>query len=140
MSQILDWIFNNREIWGTFAVVMIIILVIIAYIGIKYKGPQKWIDSKIRNSKAMDERCLVITNVFQEHIKHQEESIYQLELAVARNNILSLIHFTPSKVEMIMAAYDSYKEKGGNSYIDMVYADWSKRHAKKIIHRRIQSN
>lgn len=44
--------------------------------------------------------------------------------SILRNEILLLVYTNPKDARTIERAYDKYKERGGNSYIDGVVQDW----------------
>lgn len=64
-------------------------------------------------------------------LKEQTEYLQGLEIRILRLEIMHTIKTYPTEREKIMALYDEYKEKGGNSYIDEIYNSWEKSTTKK---------
>lgn len=59
-------------------------------------------------------------------LKEQNTFLRGLEIRILRLEIMHTVKNYPSEHEKIMALYDEYKSKGGNSYIDEIYNTWIK--------------
>jgi len=152
MSVLLDWIFNNRAIWGMFAFCMVLILIIIGILVYKFwirkNGIQRMFDDKIRNSVAMKECRTQIVNDTDAKLDDIRKSITEIKNSFSEqlreiridqlySRILDLVHHTPEKVELIEITYKKYKDLGGNGYIDKVYKEWETKYAIGIIKDRL---
>jgi len=76
--------------------------------------------------KRDDKQEEILTAVKTNHDAIQEIKITDREqsMHIKQLQILSAIHNTPNERRLIDQMYDSYKELGGNSYIDTVVAEW----------------
>lgn len=69
-------------------------------------------------------------------LKEQNEFLKGLEIRMLRLEIVNTIKHFPNEQSKIMALYDEYKAKGGNSYIDEIFNEWTRLTDKKPVKRR----
>jgi hypothetical protein len=66
-------------------------------------------------------------------ITELESSLQEIDLTCRRNELLMMFHMTPERVDVIRVRYDAYKKRGGNTYIDDLYNEWTTKFAKKRV-------
>lgn len=124
-----EFISQINTMWGVVALTIFLAYKIVDY-SIKNA-------SKRKSDYVLTSNFKELASSFQAHVEAENEFKRDVISQIKRLELLNMMNMYPSKTTRIESLYKTYKNMGGNSYIDDVYDDW---HAGLITKRTKRSD
>lgn len=118
-----EFIGQINTMWGVVALSIFLVYKIVDY-SIKNTSKRKSDYVLTSNFKELKE-------AFEDHTRSETEFKRDVTSQIKRLELMQVMSMYPTKTTRIESLYSSYKDLGGNSYIDDVYDDWRGRSSVK---------
>lgn len=118
-----EFIGQINTMWGVVALSIFLVYKIVDY-SIKNRSKRKSDYVLTSNFKELKE-------AFEGHTRSETEFKRDVTSQIKRLELMQVMNMYPTKTTRIESLYSSYKDLGGNSYIDDVYDDWRSRSSVK---------